>query len=350
MQSAKWPYGSALIDELLAEPWTFDFFQAVRLLDTFAADTPPGAALVSERIRFANSIALDFPSAELQSIGVGQSALGEDGAEHPVFVLTTRFFGLTGTQGSLPLHYTERIAEAERRSDDSSIRSFYDMLTGRAVELFYLAWRKHKLAQMHEADPDRYFTPLLLSFCGLGQDTLRKRMDDSPGCVDDESIAYFAGLIFQRPLSVHALQRILSSYFKVEVTLKQFHGGWCPVSPNQQSRLGHGTAALGECAFLGERIWQRDLRVQIAIGPLEIDAYRSFLPGSSRSVALAKLLKFLTGCSFEYEIRLILCADAEKFCRLAEAAPTRLGFDSYLYSRHGSVERGDAAFAIPGAT
>lgn len=346
MQTTKRRHSTALIDELLASPWSFDFFQAVRLLNAYASHSPTGALAVSEHIRFANSVALDFPSAELQSICALEDPIDVERGGTPDFVVTTRFFGLTGALGSLPLHYTERVTEAERLSDDSAIRAFYDMLTSRAVELFYLAWRKHKLALMYEADPDRHFTPLLLAFCGLGQDALRDRMSHAPGGVSDESIAHFAGLIFQRPLSAHAIQRILSAYFNVGVTLKQFHGGWCAASPTQLSKLGSGASVLGSGAFLGERVWQRDLSVQIAIGPLDIDSYRSFLPGSSRSAALGKLLKFLTGCSFAYEIRLVLCADAEKACRLSQTSPVRLGMDSYMTTRENRIERRDAAFSV----
>ncbi|MCK9258773.1 MAG: type VI secretion system baseplate subunit TssG [Azoarcus sp.] len=348
MQTAQRQLNPGLIGQLLETPWSFEFFQAVRVLARELDPVPRRESELPPLLRFSNSLRLGFAPSQLESasaIKVEQPAHA-DGEPLRGIELTPSFIGLLGIHGSLPAHYTEQVVESRRQARDTGAHAFFDLFSNRAVAQFYLAWRKYKLALMYEHDRRKHFVPQVLALCGLGQDELRDRLSEAPGAIDDESLAHFAALIRQRPVSGGSLQRVLSSYFGVPVRLEQFVGRWYRVEGPQLARLGQANVQLGTDVLLGERIWQCDLRVRVFLGPLSLTAYRAFLPGSDRAAALEKLLRLLTGLRLEYEIHPVLRAAEVASCQLTHVSASRLGFDSFLCSRPATSDRCDAAFDI----
>ncbi len=128
--------------------------------------------------------------------------------------MTVAFFGLTGTQGVLPLCYTEWMI-AGRAAKDTTLAAFFDLFNHRLTSLFYRAWEKHaapvlyELAAARNQQPDP-FTHYLFDLIGIGTAGLRDRMR-----ARDESLLRYCGLIAQRPLSAPSLRGILRDYFSV---------------------------------------------------------------------------------------------------------------------------------------
>jgi len=64
-------YGPDVQRELRAEPWNFQFFQAVRLLERFGAGKPVGRFVenpAEEAVRFSSNPALVFPPSQIASL------------------------------------------------------------------------------------------------------------------------------------------------------------------------------------------------------------------------------------------------------------------------------------------
>ena len=61
-------------------------------------------------------------------------------------------------------------------------------------------------------------------------------------------------------------------------------------------------AVLGTSAMAGVRVWQRDLRMRVVIGPLDHAGFTSFLPGGPAAHALKSLLGLIAGVTLDYEI------------------------------------------------
>jgi type VI secretion system protein ImpH len=234
----------------------------------------------------------------------------------------------------------------EQRLRDPSARAFLDIFLHRATVLFYQAWRKHRLPVRYEADRRHEFLPLVLSLAGAGQKPLRDRLAPEAGGVSDEMIAFIAGLVQQRTVSAAVLQRVVSLYFRVPVCLTQFMGRSFQLEAEQQFQLGVGNAQLGVSAVVGERVWQRDLRVGMTLGPLPLDRYRRFLPGRPGFRALRELLSLLTGVSLEYEIRLQLRAADVQPARLGGEHPPALGWETFLMTQPGDQDRADAGYDL----
>jgi type VI secretion system protein ImpH len=352
-----------VIRRLLRQPHRYEFFQAVRLLEQLFAresSTAPEQTLAT-RVSFRNTLALSFPPSELQGIEAERVtaemletdtafiAALEDGALDSV-AITPTFFGMLGGQGALPLRYTEIVAERESVWRDRAARAFFDIFSNRATALFYLAWKKYRLPFQYEVDNSRHYLPMLLSLAGAADDTLRRDLSLTPGAIHDEALAGYATAIRHRPVSATYLQQVLGDYFQAPVRVEQFVGGWYRVPPSQYTRLGGTSTVLGATARAGARVWQRDLRVRLWMGPLTRAQYRNFLPGAPGALALRKMLTILCGTTLEFEVKLILRQQDVTGCRLGarDSGPDdgRLGWDTFLCSRPAQQDRSDAQYTL----
>lgn len=337
-----------LVDHSLQEPERYEFFQLVRLYEiVFARHARwQGGDVVNERIRFRNSLRLGFAPSQVDAIAPTY-LLDDEGlntGELERIELTPSFMGMLGINGTLPIHYTEQVISHARFKKDESGHAFLDLFTNRAVGHFYRAWKKYRLPILYETNRQNRFLPLVLALGGLGFDALRERLSAAPGAIDDESIAWLTGLLRQRPLSAEALQRVLGAYFREAVRIEQFVGHWYVVPGEQRTCLGSRNATLGGNALVGERVWQRNLRVRIHIGPLRHARYMDFLPKGELAAALEKILSLATGGQFEYEIRPILRAEDVKPATLGGSGGCRLGYDSFMLSRPAGQDRADTAY------
>jgi type VI secretion system protein ImpH len=308
-------------------------------------------------LRFQNSTSLGFPPSQLEAVHTEPRELERDahslGAALRAATLkyvrvTPAFMGLLGVNGVLPAHYTERIAEHESDHKDPGPKAFLDTFSNRSLALFYEAWRKYRLELKYQLDGRDSFLPLLLGLAGIGSESLRRRLaggDD--GAVLDESIGYFAASIRHRPASSVQIARVLSEYFGQPVETEQFVGFWYEVPAAQQTTLGGATAVLGSTAMVGARVWQRNLRLRLVVGPLDRAGFGAFLPGGLASRALKSMLALFTGVSLEYEVELVLrAADVQGVSLGGDGYDGRLGWDAYLVSGPQAQDRNDVRYEL----
>ncbi len=357
MLATKRRFEPAVIERLFEEPYRFEYFQAVRMLELWLKrHGSPQQGAVANFLRFQNSTSLNFPASQLESLQPDPRDLPRDsrslGAALQTSTLkyiriTPAFMGLLGGNGALPLHYTERIAAHVLYEKDEGPRAFLDTFSNRSLALFYESWRKYRLELKYQSGQDA-FLPLLLSLAGLGNESLRKRLaDEDHGGVLDESMGYFAGAMRHRPASAVQISRVLSEYFGVRVKAVQFIGCWYDVPPGQQTMLGGVNAVLGAGAMSGSRVWQRDLRMRLEIGPLGRASFDSFLPGGRAARALRSMLTMFTGVTLEYEVQLVLAAPDVEGAVLSDDRPSgRLGWDTFLVTGPQTEDRNDVRYEI----
>ncbi|GAB2844803.1 type VI secretion system baseplate subunit TssG [Pseudoduganella ginsengisoli] len=317
--------------------------------------------VVANFVRFHNSTSLSFPASEIEALQTEPAAVPRDAqalgaalqsAQLKYVRMTPAFMGLLGTNGALPAHYTERIAAHALYQRDDGPRAFLDAFSNRSLALFYEAWRKYRLELKYQSSGKDGFMPLLLSLAGLGQGALRKRLSSEAHGVRDESLAYFASMVRQKPASASQVARVLAEYFGHPIRIEQFIGCWYDVPAMQQTSLGGANAVLGASALAGERVWQRDLRLRLVIGPLDHASYASFLPGGAAANALKNLLAMFTGVTLEYEVQLVLrhqdvrgaCLDGESI-RL-DGSGVRVGWDSFLPQDGVPRDRADLRYEL----
>ena len=357
MLATKRRFEPAVIERLFAEPYRFEYFQAVRMLELWLRKRGvPQEGAVANFLRFQNSTSLSFPASELESLHPEPRELPRDArglgealqaSELKYVRMTPTFMGFLGSSGTLPAHYTERIAAHALYQRDDGPRAFLDTFSSRALALFYEAWRKYRLELKYQGSGKDGFLPLLLSLAGLGNASLRRRMSDHGDGVLDESLGYFASAVRQKPASASQVARVLSEYFNQQVRITQFIGCWYDVPPTQQSTLGGSNAVLGGGAMAGARVWQRDLRMRLVIGPLDRASFESFLPGGKAARALKSMLAMFTGLTLEYEVQLVLrAADVQGTSLSDERSGGRLGWDSFVLTAGQAQDRSDVRYEI----
>ncbi|OBR48534.1 type VI secretion system baseplate subunit TssG [Paraburkholderia tropica] len=348
-----WAEDPRPLERLLAEPWRTEFFQAVRLLERWfvghGGARPQDA--VPYRIAFRTTLSTTFPPSEIEQI-VSFGVSGDRLTDNPQRVaadvhrvdITPAFFGLLGSQGALPLRYTEQIAAQEQEHRDRSGRAFLDIFSNRATAHFYAAWKKYRLPYHYELDRNERYLPLLQSLAGIADPGTQKALQSLPGALVDDAIAGHGAAARHRAVSAIYLQRTLSDYFDVRFRVEQFVGHAYDVPRQQQSSLGQTNIVLGATALAGERVWLRNLRVRLVIGPLTAMQYDTFLPGSERARALARMLHLLVGMTLEYEVCLVLKREGVKPVQLGKAGC--LGFNAFLSTRASGDDRRDMSYRL----
>jgi type VI secretion system protein ImpH len=317
-------YGEEVAAELRREPWNFQFFQAVRLLERLGTGLPVGRFGVPEKeaVRFETNPALGFPPSQIHS-------LVWEPNEQPR--MSVNFFGLSGQLGSLPTAYTEYIND-RARARDHALRSFLDIFHHRLISLFYAAWEKYRFPVAFERDGQDRFTRYLLDFIGLGTEGLQKRLS-----VRDDAMAFYTGLLSLQPRSALALQQILSDYFEVPVNVEQFVGAWYPLSELNQSRVGQErefSEQLGRGAVAGDEVWDQQGRARIVLGPMTLEQYLEFLPSGSAYAPLAEMTRFFSRAAIDFELQLVLRREETPPVLLddGEASGPMLGWTTWLKS------------------
>lgn len=326
--------------ELREEPFLFEFFQAVRLLERLFPDkspvgrfNPPG----SEVVRFGAHSTLVFPASEIQALDwPDDSKSGQ---------MQVNFMGLTGPEGVLPLYYTALVAERLRVGDKSS-SDFFDIFNHRIISLFYLAWEKYRFSVAYEREGLDPFSHHLLDLIGMGTPALQARLP-----ILDESLLYYSGLIAQHPRTASALQNLLTDYFEVPVEVEQFAGGWYPLDRQTQTSLQGGfseSEELGLGVVVGDEVWDQTARVRIKIGPLTLPQYQDFLPQGTAFPALRALTRFFSNGEFDFEIQLILHRNDVPPCELGaedENAP-QLGWHTYIKNQEMKQDASDTILQL----
>ncbi len=345
----------AVIDLLFQAPYRFDYFQALRLLELWRGRRDmPRQGQGADYLRFRNSISLAFAASQIEAIETDPPAApgmppGAPRGQSPRHVqITPAFMGLLGANGTLPAHYTERIAQHTQHYKDEGPLAFLDTFSSRSLALFYEAWRKYRLVLKAEPEGEDAFLPLLLALAGLGYRRWRtKGTRSGRDAVLDQSVGYFAASIRQRPASAVQVSRVLTEYFGQSVAVEQFVGCWYEVPEAQRTVVGSVNCVLGGGAMAGRRSWQRDLRLRLLIGPLDRAGFEAFLPGGTAARALRSLLAMFTGVSLDYEVRLLLrAADVRGLSLDRESRSARLGWDSYLVKGAQARDRSDVRYDI----
>ena len=365
----------SVIRELFEHPWKFDFFEAVLWLQQLAtrgggAPPPPAGRFVmpsEEPIRFTVPATHVFPTAAIQAVG------WDEAAGRPQ--IRVSFMGLTGPSGTLPQVYTERLRAVEagtRHRERDALRDWLDNFNHRLVALFFEAWAKYRFPvvlrrQWTESRAGSRETPLvhvaLSAIAGLDPPRSRRSTTETevgeasplPPVRRDELLA-LAGVLAQRPMTIANLGSALERALGVPIRVRQFEASWLELEEASRTRLGVGNCRLGRQAVVGERIWTRQQKVVVEVGPVARDEFLRFLPPSEQAAAsgegthdgyrrLCHFVRVCAGTEIEFDVRPILKLVAATETTLSgEASLTRLGIDSWLGTPVGADVADDAVF------
>ena len=347
-----------VIDALFENPNAFEFFQAVRLLETFARKEDHGLDEVAsaplgfdhpaamEAIRFKMHQSLAFPDKEIARLDSRTAKYNQ--TERAQFLLSVSVLGLTGSAGVLPYHYTELILQ-RNRFKDFALGSFLDLFNHRSLSIYYRAANKYRFTSyVEQQELERQndtqifstsfprtdiFTDVLRSIAGLNAP---RALHGLPYLNDN--LLKYAALFAQRPRSATNLSRMLGEYFQLEVSVESFSAQWQEIVPDMLSRLPDSrnsqgqNAQLGCNAMLGHRIWSAQSKFKINVGPLSYRQYQSLSPNSRKLKALHSLIRLYVGMELDYDIILYVPAKEMPVARMDTKSeqPIQLGWNTYM--------------------
>jgi type VI secretion system protein ImpH len=315
-------------ERLLEEFYRFSFFQAVYLLELLAPEkTPIGDALSpgDEAVRFKAKPGFVFPPSDISGLA---QADGESRAEMEV-----AFMGLIGPNGVLPGWYNELAIERIKQKD-SSLTSFLDMFHHRFISLFYLAWKKHRLAVTHLANAEDRISRSLLCLIGLGTEGLSGRIG-----FPADSFIFNSGLLSRQVLSAVAIESAAAYFTGVEAEIHQFVDRIIPLDPEDYTRVGVANGELGVNAVCGSEAWENQTKFRLHLGPMDYGRFIRLLPTGDMFRPIISLIRYMVGIEFDFDLSLIL--------RREEVFPCRLGgMETPLSPRLGWT----TWFTVPGET
>jgi type VI secretion system protein ImpH len=325
--------------ELLDDPCSFEFFQAVALLERLRSDMRTVGRFSSpddEAVRFHVNPRLGFPASEIQEL-----SLDKDGPA----AMMVNFMGLTGPMGILPHPYSEFILERSR-AKDRSLAAFLDIFNHRAISLFYRAWQRSRFPVSYAAGTRDFFTQYLRDLLGIGTEDLADRQS-----IEDEALMHYISLVVSQSRSAAALEQLLADYFGVPVEVQQFTGAWYPIDGGTQCRMDEMeslSSQVGSGAVVGDAMWDRQGTVRIRIGPLALERYNDFLPGGSAHEAMRAITRFFSNDCFDFQLQLVLDRTQVPDIKLDlnDERPARLGWVSWAKTKPLSHDPDEAVLAL----
>lgn len=324
-----------LLRTLARAPHEFDFFQALRRLESAHPDKPrlgEGKRPIDEPLRLGQEPTLAFAPSTLASLRLR----GNRPPRLEVFC-----FGLFGPNGPLPLHLTEYARDRLRNHDDPTFARFADMFHHRLLALFYRAWSSLQPAVSYDRPEHDRFGQYLGSVFGLGMPALRDR-----DAVPDLAKLYYAGLLAEPTHHADGLRAMLADYFSVPVAIEQFVGHWLALSEDNMTRLGDPvTGALGVSAVAGARVWDVQHMFRIRVGPLGYADYQRLLPGGDSLERLVALVRNYIDDGLHWDLQLVLKKEEVPPLQLGESG--RLGWTTW--SATGPLERDPDDLALDAA-
>jgi type VI secretion system protein ImpH len=312
----------SLISELAKNPFAFDFFRAIRLLENSRPDLPRIGYSISpaqDPVRFGQKPSLVFPPSTLEAL--------EQRPESPVPALFVHNFGLFGPNGPLPLHLSEYAFQREYNEHDRTFSAFANIFHHRLISFFYRAWADNQMALDMDRPENQRFRIFIGSLFGLGMEALQHH--DS---VQDRAKLFFAGRLACQTRNAEGLEAILRDYFEIKSEVIPFLGRWMNLPANCVCRIGrsHETGKLGVNVIVGARFFEAQLNFRIRLGPMKFGDYERMLPGGNAFQRLRFWVLNYCGEHFFWDVQLVLRADEVPSIQLGRAG--KLGWTTWLKS------------------
>lgn len=331
-----------------ADPSAFDFYALLRRVDSLRRHLPRTGEAPrprQEALRLAQAPELDFAPAPLHAL---QWPEGGSGRTAPRLVV--RFFGLLGPMGPMPLHFTEVVRERILHHGDNTLAHFLDLFHHRLLSLFFRAWAQAQpVIHLDRPNEDRFRVwvgalagvPAAIDHPGLPATTGDPGTPAPAATLPPQALAYQAGWLTSRSRHPEMLAKVLGQFFGVSARVEEHVGQWLPIAREDRTRLSFARnrpersttppAGLGTSANAGSRVWDRQYRFRLRLGPLTHAQTLAFLPGGQAWPRLLQWVRLIAGREMQWELQLDLAAAEQPMPQPGrQPASPRLGLTSRL--------------------
>lgn len=332
--------GSSLTAQLEEEPYRFDFYQAVRLVEMCRPRAVPLGHMGGPResIAFSSQVGLGFAASDL--VGIKFPADARKRVE-----MSVAFMGLAGTGGPLPVSFTEMILRRVAIRDYAA-RDFLDIFSHRLISFLYRSRKKYRVGLSSEAPETSSVSRRLYEIAGL-----RQAASNRNSRTWARSLLQYAGILSVNTRSMAGLEAMLSHFFRIPVRGLQLQGRWLQMDAGAQTRIGLRTGTnqrLGESAVLGVRAWDQMGAIRLSLHDLTLARLRRFLPIGEEFLELTRLVRIYLKQDLEVEVDLHLRREEQGGgTRLSRSSESRLGWTSWLSSRPARNELDPVRLRLP---
>ena len=317
MGTEGWGTEHPVSEWLFKQAYRFDFYQAVRLLESMGgSNVGEGADPDSEPVRFRSHVGLDFPASDIARV--------ERPPQGPS-TMTVNFLGLAGHHGPMPSAYTETILDSVFRRD-TAFRDFLDVFNHRLVSLMYRVRKTYRIGFSPARPEESHFARYFLSLMGLGTEGLSAQ-------VPPRILLAYAGLLAQKPHTSHTLERIFCDYVGAPVHVRPFSGRWHALREDQTMALGDRNSVLGRSAVVGNKAWDQTNGFDLEVGPLRLGKFLDLLPNAPQHREAVALADFCVDRRHDFNLRLRVHSEDMPEARLSPIVGPRLGWTSWLITR-----------------
>jgi type VI secretion system protein ImpH len=257
------------------------------------------------------------PHIEFSDSNVGRIAARKDGT----FEVETRFLGLLGPQGALPLHTSYEATHWANMRDEAFVR-FLDIINNRFQQLFFRAWANARPAVQADRPRENQFLTYVGAMIGIGTPAMRTR-----GRLHDFSKLALAGLMAPATKSASRIESVVAWLFQAKVQVQEFVGVWLPLEEREQATL-KGGVALGGDSIIGKAAYSLKDKFRIRLEANDLAEFETFLPDGKHFEPLADIIRFYLGDTFIYDVEIGLAESKTKPAQLGGFG--RLGWTSWM--------------------
>lgn len=251
----------------------------------------------------------------------------------PQAKVSVNVLGLMGPEGPMPLYLTRWVmarlsnrwfaGDAEGVTSDTAFKDFADVLQHRLIALYWRAWADARAEIQVSHKGGGPSVAILRALAGLGM----AAGDTAP---HDNAKLRHATTLAQHINHPQRLTRYLADAVGVPVSLQEFVGHWEEIPAPLQSRLGHSYCGLNADAVSGARVFSRQNRAELRLGPLTHAEFNALLDDPDTREKLRHAILFAAGHEVSFQIRLVLKAAEIPAARLGDC---RLGANAWVAPR-----------------
>ncbi|EYD76444.1 Uncharacterized protein ImpH/VasB [Rubellimicrobium mesophilum DSM 19309] len=222
--------------------------------------------------------------------------------------------GLLGPEGPMPLHLTrwvfERVSQrwfvagSEHATSDTAALDFCNMLQHRMIALYWRAWGDAQPAVQADRPAAGRVGATLGALAGIG---LPGQRGAAPAARETEAVKLDHAM--QIAQEVHGSERLtapVAALLGAPVRLVEFVGGWIDLPAPLQTRIGRVHAKLGQGAVVGARVFSRQDRAELRVGPVGLGLYLRLADEPALRARLRHLVLHLVGRETDIDLRPVL--------------------------------------------
>jgi len=281
-------------------PKEWCFFQLIRFMECINNPDGDEAGVgysnryEGENIFFRQNITFAFQPSDIAKVNTVDT-------KNEVFV---NFMGLLGTDGPMPLVFSEYVFNRKKHHHDFVLADFLDMFNHRMISFYYRAWADSQLTVSNDKHVNSHIYKYLKSLIGISGIPV-----ESDNSIELNLIKTYNSAHYMRKDSTpDSLASVLQSYFKIPVKVKQFIGSYIKIPKTERYSLNvkHKSECLGKNIIIGKKYYSLTDKITIIMGPLNLKQMMDFMRGTQKNELLKTLIKGLIPFGLSYDLILVL--------------------------------------------